>query len=119
MALPVGYVHDDGQVMIDSDAEVQAAIGNLFAAFTACGSAYGVVAAFANGCSLPAYGGPWVGQLRCGKLAHARVLGVRKNPCYTGANGPKPIKCWAPTKSSPDWAPNRSGGKPSAPGPAR
>ena len=37
--LPVGYVHDDaGDIVIDPDAEVQAAIRDLFAAFTACGS---------------------------------------------------------------------------------
>ena len=46
--LPVGLVHDDaGDIVIDPDAEVQAAIRDVFAAFTACGSAYGVVAAFA------------------------------------------------------------------------
>lgn len=46
--LPVGYVHDDaGDIDPDPDAEVQAAIRDVFAAFTACGSAYGVVAAFA------------------------------------------------------------------------
>ncbi|HYB36883.1 MAG TPA: recombinase family protein [Mycobacterium sp.] len=27
----------------------------------------------------------WAGQLRWGRLSHARVLGVLKNPCYTGA----------------------------------
>ena len=44
-----GYVHDDaGDIVIDPDAEVQAAIRDVFAAFTACGSAYGVVAAFAG-----------------------------------------------------------------------
>src|SRR6201993_2481743 len=47
--LPVGYVHDEaGEIVIDPDAEVQAAIGDLFAAFTACGSAFrggGAVAA--------------------------------------------------------------------------
>ena len=32
-----------------------------------------------------AYGGAWAGQLRWGKLTHARVLGVLKNPCYAGA----------------------------------
>src|SRR5436189_920951 len=46
--LPVGYVHDGaGEVVIDPDAEVQAAIADVFAAFTACGSAYRVVAASA------------------------------------------------------------------------
>jgi DNA invertase Pin-like site-specific DNA recombinase len=85
--LPVGYVHDDaGDVVIDPDAEVQAAVADVFAAFTACGSAYGVVAAF-KGRRFPlrAYGGAWAGQLRWGRLTHARVIGVLKNPCYAGA----------------------------------
>lgn len=85
--LPVGLVHDDaGEVVIDPDGEVQAAIGDVFAAFAACGSAYGVVAAFADRrFPLRAYGGAWAGQLRWGKLTHARVLGVLKNPGYAGA----------------------------------
>ena len=85
--LPVGYVHDDdGEVVIDPDAEVQAAIGDVFAAFAACGSAYGVVAAFADRrFPLRAYGGVWAGQLRWGRLTHARAVGVLKNPCYAGA----------------------------------
>ncbi len=85
--LPVGYLHDDaGEVVIDPDAEVQAAIGDLFTAFASCGSAYGVVAAF-TGRRFPlrAYGGAWAGQLRWGALTHARVLGVLRNPCYAGA----------------------------------
>ncbi|HLQ54135.1 MAG TPA: recombinase family protein, partial [Streptosporangiaceae bacterium] len=85
--LPVGYVHDDaGDVVIDPDAEVQAAIRDVFAAFAACGSAYGVVGAFAGRkFPLRAYGGAWAGQLRWGRLTHARVLGVLKNPGYAGA----------------------------------
>jgi DNA invertase Pin-like site-specific DNA recombinase len=85
--LPVGYVHDDaGDIVIDPDAGVQAAIRDVFAAFAACGSAYGAVAAFAGRrFPLRAYGGAWAGQLRWGKLTHARVLGVLKNPCYAGA----------------------------------
>src|SRR6266576_1288402 len=85
--LPVGLVHDDaGDIVIDPDAEVQAAIRDVFAAFTASGSAYGVVAAFAGRrFPLRAYGGAWAGQLRWGRLAHARVLGVLKNPAYAGA----------------------------------
>jgi excisionase family DNA binding protein len=85
--LPVGLVHDDaGDIAIDPDAEVQAAIADVFAAFTACGSAYGIVAAF-SGRRFPlrAYGGAWAGQLRWGKLTHARVIGILKNPCYAGA----------------------------------
>jgi DNA invertase Pin-like site-specific DNA recombinase len=85
--LPVGLVHDDaGDVVIDPDAGVQAAIRDVFAAFTACGSAYGVAAAFAGRrFPLRAYGGAWAGQLRWGTLTHARVLGVLKNPAYAGA----------------------------------
>ena len=85
--LPVGFVHDEAdEVVLDPDAEVQAAVGDLFAAFAACGSAYGVVAAFAGRrFPLRAYGGAWAGQLRWGRLTHARVLGVLKNPCYAGA----------------------------------
>jgi excisionase family DNA binding protein len=85
--LPVGYVHDGaGEVVIDPDAEVQAAIADVFAAFTACGPADGVVAAFAGRrFPLRAYGGAWAGQLRGGKLTHARVIGILKNPCYAGA----------------------------------
>ena len=72
--------------MIDPDAEVQAAIADVFTAFAACGSAYGVVAAFGERkFPLRAYGGVWAGQLRWGKLTHARVLGVLKNPAYAGA----------------------------------
>ena len=72
--------------MIDPDAGVQAAIRDVFAAFAACGSAYGVVAAFAGRrFPLRAYGGAWAGQLRWGKLTHARVLGILKNPGYAGA----------------------------------
>ena len=73
-------------MIVDPDAEVQAAISDLFAAFAACGSAYGVVAAFTDRrFPLRAYGGAWSGPLRWGKLTHARVLGVLKNPCYAGA----------------------------------
>jgi DNA invertase Pin-like site-specific DNA recombinase len=85
--LPVGYVHDEvGDVVIDPDAEVQAAVADVFTAFAACGSAYGVVAAF-SGRKFPlrAYGGVWAGQLRWGRLTHARVVGVLKNPAYAGA----------------------------------
>jgi DNA invertase Pin-like site-specific DNA recombinase len=85
--LPVGYVHDDaGDVVIDPDAEVQAAIADVFAGFAATGSAYGVVAVFAGRrFPLRAYGGAWAGQLRWGHLTHARVVGVLKNPAYAGA----------------------------------
>jgi DNA invertase Pin-like site-specific DNA recombinase len=85
--LPVGYLHDEaGEVVIDPDAEVQAAVADVFTAFAACGSAYGVVAAFTDRrFPLRAYGGVWAGQLRWGRLTHARVTGILKNPGYAGA----------------------------------
>ena len=85
--LPVGYVYDDdGQVVIDPDAEVAAAIRDVFAAFTATGSAYGVAGTFA-GRRFPrrAYGGAWAGQIHWGRLTHARAAGILKNPVYAGA----------------------------------
>ena len=85
--LPVGYLHDeDGLTVIDPDEEVATAVADVFAAFTATGSAYGVVAAFSERrFPLRAYGGAWAGQLRWGRLNHARVLGILNNPCYAGA----------------------------------
>ena len=85
--LPVGLVYDaDGATVTDPDAEVQAAVADVFACFAAAGSAYGVVAAFA-GRKFPqrAYGGVWAGQLRWAPLTHHRVLQVLKNPAYAGA----------------------------------
>jgi DNA invertase Pin-like site-specific DNA recombinase len=85
--LPVGLVYDDdGATVLDPDAEVQAAVADIFACFLAAGSAYGVVAAFA-GRKFPqrAYGGVWAGQLRWAPLTHHRVLQVLKNPAYAGA----------------------------------
>ena len=85
--LPVGFVHDDdGAVVIDPDQEVAAAVADVFAAFTATGSAYGVAGAFA-GRRFPrrAYGGAWAGQVRWGRLSHARAAGILRNPAYAGA----------------------------------
>jgi DNA invertase Pin-like site-specific DNA recombinase len=85
--LPVGYVRDaDSATIIDPDQEVAAAVADVFAAFQATGSAYGVVAAFQRR-RFPrrAYGGAWAGELRWGRLTHSRVLGVLANPAYAGA----------------------------------
>src|SRR5258706_12020408 len=79
--LPVGYVHDDaGDVVTDPDAGVQAAVADVFAAFAACGSAYGVVAAFKDRrFPLRAYGGGWGRQPPLGKVHHAPPLGGLQN----------------------------------------
>ena len=73
-------------MVIDPDEEVAAAISDVFAAFTATGSAYGVARVFA-GRRFPrrAYGGVWAGQVRWGRLTHARAAGILRNPAYAGA----------------------------------
>lgn len=83
--LPVGYVYDEGQTIIDPDQEVQAAIADLFAAFVATGSAYGVLGAF-TGRRFPkrAWGGAWAGELRWGALSHSRVVWMLQNLATPG-----------------------------------
>jgi DNA invertase Pin-like site-specific DNA recombinase len=87
--LPVGFVYDyDHMVVKDPDEQVQRAVTDLFAEFDRTGSALGVVRAFADtGRLFPqrAWGGAWAGQLKWGKLTHARVLQALKNPTYAGA----------------------------------
>ena len=85
--LPVGYVFDDaGHTVLDPHDEIRAAVADVFAAFAATGSAYGVVGRF-QGRPFPrrAYGGAWAGEIRWGRLTHGRVRGVLSNPAYTGA----------------------------------
>jgi hypothetical protein len=85
--LPVGYIRDtDGVTIVDPDQEVAAAVADVFAAFQATGSAYGVVGAFSSR-RFPrrAYGGAWAGELRWGRLTHSRAVGVLSNPAYAGA----------------------------------
>jgi DNA invertase Pin-like site-specific DNA recombinase len=87
--LPVGYVYDpDGQVVMDPDEQVHAAVADLLAEFTRTGSALQVVHAFAKAGRLfpqRAWGGAWAGELKWGKLTHARVLQAVHNPAYAGA----------------------------------
>jgi DNA invertase Pin-like site-specific DNA recombinase len=85
--LPVGYVYDDDrQTVLDPHEEIRAAVADVFAAFDATGSAYGVVGSFRTR-PFPrrAYGGAWAGEIRWGRLTHGRVLGLLSNPAYTGA----------------------------------
>jgi DNA invertase Pin-like site-specific DNA recombinase len=82
LPLPAGLVYDDdGQVVKDPDEEVTAAIADMFAAFTATGSAYGVVTAFA-GRRFPA---GREGQRGWGRLTYSRVVHLLHNPVYAGA----------------------------------
>lgn len=87
LRLPIGYLYDpDGEVVLDPDAEVAAAIKDVFASFAASGSAYAVVSAFADRCfPYRVHGGPFDGELRWGRLTHDRVLSILANPAYAGA----------------------------------
>lgn len=87
LPVPIGLVHDDdGLVIMDPDERVRQAVAEVFAAFARTGSAYGVVAEFADR-TFPrrVFGGVWDGQLRWGRLTHIRVLEILKNPAYAGA----------------------------------
>jgi DNA invertase Pin-like site-specific DNA recombinase len=47
LPLPAGYVYDiDGQIAMDPDQEIQAAVADVFRAFEATGTCCGVVKAF-------------------------------------------------------------------------
>ncbi len=87
--LPVGYCHDqEGNTVFDPDEEVQTAVRRVFSVFKSSGSAYGVVKYFSqNNFHFPkrAYGGTWNGKLIWGTLTHGRVIGMLKNPAYSGA----------------------------------
>jgi DNA invertase Pin-like site-specific DNA recombinase/predicted DNA-binding transcriptional regulator AlpA len=83
LQLPAGFVRDDeAAIAIDPDQEVQAAVSDLFTAFTATGSAYGVVGAFA-GRRFPRRS--QAGELTWAPLTYDRVLKVLSNPAYAGA----------------------------------
>jgi hypothetical protein len=87
--LPVGLLYDpDGNIVKDPDEQVHGAVADLFAEFRRTGSALGVVQAFTKAGRLfpqRAWGGAWAGQLKWGKLTHARVVQALKNPSYAGA----------------------------------
>jgi DNA invertase Pin-like site-specific DNA recombinase len=86
--LPVGYRYDqEGGIIQDPDEEVRGAVALVFRLFRETGSAFAVVQRFAErGLRFPkrAYGGAWNGKLIWGRLTHSRVLGILKNPSYTG-----------------------------------
>src|SRR6266536_2020425 len=75
MLLPVGYVYDDdGQPVMDPNEEIRAAVANVFVAFEATGSAFGVVRALADH-RFPGYtcGMGATREIRWGRLSHCRV----------------------------------------------
>ena len=65
----------------DPDEEVAAAIADVFAAFTASGSAFGVVTAFAA----RRFPGGRAAARSWGRLTYSRVAGLLHNPIYAGA----------------------------------
>lgn len=84
LLLPAGYVYDqDGQIVKDPDQEIAAAVADMFAAFTATGSAYGVVKAFA-GRRFPGRAGP-DGKPAWGRLSYGRAVDLLHSPVYAGA----------------------------------
>jgi DNA invertase Pin-like site-specific DNA recombinase len=86
--LPVGLCHDqDGHIVPDPDEEVRGAVSLVFRLFRETGSAFAVVQNFVKrALRFPkrAYGGAWNGKLVWGRLTHARVLCILKNPSYAG-----------------------------------
>ena len=88
--LPVGLCYDQlGNVTLDPDASVRAAIEYLFRCFEQTGSAHAVVKQFAaEGLRFPgrhAPGGPHAGELYWKPLRHDLVLFTLHNPRYAGA----------------------------------
>jgi DNA invertase Pin-like site-specific DNA recombinase len=86
--LPVGFRYDEeSRITLDPDEEVRGVVALLFRLFHETGSAFAVVQRFSERrLRFPkrAYGGAWNGKLIWGRLTHSRVLGVLKNPSYTG-----------------------------------
>src|SRR5258708_38630766 len=85
--LPAGLVYDDdGNTVIDPDEEVAAAISDVFAAFTATGSAYAVATAFAaRRFPRRAYGGGWAGARRRGRAPRPPPAPIPPHPPHAGA----------------------------------
>src|SRR5207244_8264157 len=87
--LPVGFLYDpQGQVILDSDQQVQESIRFVFHSFRRVGSASAVVNAFREAALLFPHrprGGPQDGELTWVKLRISRVLFVLHNPRYAGA----------------------------------
>ena len=89
LRLPAGLCYDAaGNVMLDPDSGVRAAVTRLFTTFEATGSATAVVKAFAaDKLTFPArdHTGPRAGQLYWRPLRLDQVLFILHNPRYAGA----------------------------------
>ena len=89
MRPPIGLIYrDDGALILDPDAEVQAALRLVFETFERTGSALHTVKLFhEQGLQFPRRipKGLDKGELHWVKAAHSRVLQVLHNPRYAGA----------------------------------
>ena len=89
LRLPIGLCYDAaGDVALDPDSGVRAAVTRLFTTFDATGSASGVVRAFAaDKLTFPArdHTGPRAGELYWKPLRLDQVLDILHNPRYAGA----------------------------------
>jgi len=87
--LPIGLLYaEDGNVILDPDAQIQQAIRLLFATFKRIGSAWGTVRYFRNqGLLFPrrVRTGPHNGEVHWAPLLHNTMLRVLRNPRYAGA----------------------------------
>jgi len=87
--LPIGLLYaEDGNVILDPDAQIQQAIGLLFATFKRIGSAWGTVRYFrTQGLLFPrrVRTGPHKGEVHWAPLLHNTMLRVLRNPRYAGA----------------------------------
>lgn len=86
--LPTGLIYDaTGQVIVDPDEQVQAAVRLVFDLFDELGTALAVVKHFAiNQLPFPTrrWGGDCDGDLVWGSLQHGRVVSILHNPAYAG-----------------------------------
>src|SRR5260221_427637 len=89
LPLPMGLAYaEDETVILDPDAQIQQAIGMLFATFKRTGSATATVKYFrTKGLLFPrrVRTGPHKGEVHWGPLLHSTTLKVLRNPRYAGA----------------------------------
>ncbi len=89
LPLPMGLAYaEDETVILDPDAQIQQAVGLLFATFKRTGSATATVKYFRTKALLfprRVRTGPHKGEVYWGPLLHSTTLKVLRNPRYAGA----------------------------------
>lgn len=85
LSLPIGYVYDaGGQVVVDPDQEVQAAVADVFRVFAATASCCGVVKEFRDR-RFPTHGRAWTGEVTWMRLRQSQARSILRNPTFAGA----------------------------------